>query len=290
MSDRTKLNIMRILLGISLLALIYTNKDRISSQIMKNDENTETEVTVVETGKETYESEEGGITTVTSYKIDGALSADYSDERKPDYRIINELNTSPASIEYTWTSYEGLYYATINYSMDDGLFQYYRGLPRYYRDEDYLNYIKDPMNDQYLSMVVDNLKEIGERRGYSAGELVRETINFVQSMEYIDDDVSTEKKEWPKYPLETLYERSGDCEDFSILLAGVLAKMGYGTVLIKYDNHMAVGLKGNDGLSGAAFTHEGNTYFYIETTGTGWEIGEIPEEYSDIQATLILVN
>lgn len=290
MSDRVKLCITRILLMLSVTALIYSNGFQIKALFVHDSQPEEAAVSISETGKDRVESEDGSMTTIVSYEIDGSLSESYTDERKPDYRIVSELNTSPATIEYTWTSYEGLYYATVSYTIDDGMFQYYRNLPRYYKDKEYLNYINDPMNDQYISMIADNLTEIGNRRGYSQGELIRETVNFVQSLEYIEDETSTEKKEWPKYPLETLYERSGDCEDFSILLAGILSKMGYGTALIKYDDHMAVGLKSDMTLSGTAFTYEGNYYYYIETTNPGWEIGEMPEEYAGIQPTLILVK
>ncbi|MEM7040396.1 MAG: pYEATS domain-containing protein, partial [Bacteroidota bacterium] len=52
----------------------------------------------------------------------------------------------------------------------------------------------------------------------------------------------------------------------------------YDCVLLSPPRHMAVGLV-VDGYSGQHFTYEGKRYYYIETTGRNWDIGEIPTAY-----------
>jgi len=59
----------------------------------------------------------------------------------------------------------------------------------------------------------------------------RETIDFVgsfvQQLPYTSDRVTTPYDEYPRFPLETLYEKGGDCEDTAILAATILKEMGY---------------------------------------------------------------
>lgn len=76
-----------------------------------------------------------------------------------------------------------------------------------------------------------------------------------------------------KFPIETVINDWGDCDDKSILLAGLLDKKGYdaGVFLFKKDNHMAAGVKG-----GSQTDYENSGYSIIETTMYAY-IGEIPE-------------
>lgn len=106
-------------------------------------------------------------------------------------------------------------------------------------------------------------------------------IDFVQSLPYVPDDVSKGYDDYSKFILETITEAGGDCEDTSILLASILEAepFGYDMVLLAPEGHMAVGIKGSDDLPGYYWEYDGNKYYYIETTGTGWGIGDVPEEY-----------
>ncbi len=105
-------------------------------------------------------------------------------------------------------------------------------------------------------------------------------IDFVQSLPYVPDDVSTGYDDYTKFTVETLAELGGDCEDTSILLAGVLQAdpFGYDTVLIQPPGHMAVGIYGTD-LPGTYWTKDGRDYYYLETTGEGWGVGDLPNAY-----------
>ena len=45
-------------------------------------------------------------------------------------------------------------------------------------------------------------------------------------------------------------------------------------------------MKGGDNIYGTYWKHAGEKYFYIETTDSGWVIGEIPDEYAEASADL----
>ncbi len=98
--------------------------------------------------------------------------------------------------------------------------------------------------------------------------------SFVQSMEYEQD---TTTLEYPKYPVETLIDNGGDCEDTTILMGHLLHEMGVDTALIYMPGHMALAIEGNS--TGLTWTLDNKTYSYMETTAKGWNLGDVPFAY-----------
>ena len=115
-------------------------------------------------------------------------------------------------------------------------------------------------------------------------------LAFIQSLPYTSDSVTSGHDEYPRFPLETLVDNGGDCEDTAILFATLTLIMGYGTVYINPPEHYAVGILGEEGLPGYYFTYKDKRYYYCETTGDGWAIGDIPSEYQDVKATIYEIN
>jgi hypothetical protein len=112
---------------------------------------------------------------------------------------------------------------------------------------------------------------------YGTYEEVSFVLSFVQQV----ITYQKEEEEYPRYPVETLVDSCGDCEDFSILGAAILKCMGYEVALMFLPGHAALGVAGAEGLKGAFITHEGLNYYYCEMTGTGWKFGERPEDYKE---------
>lgn len=114
-------------------------------------------------------------------------------------------------------------------------------------------------------------------------------LSFVQQcIQYEYDDDYCKKAEYFKYPLETLYDMRGDCEDSSILFAAIVKAMGYDVVLCEYTDlklyrdkgHMAVAVA-LENCYGMYYEYGGKKYFYCETTNTGWQIGKMPDDYDE---------
>jgi len=189
----------------------------------------------------------------------------------------------PSHFEYSWR-YNGLIW-THSENVPSELYQYYQS--RDHSNREYVDYALSDYDREYLRNLVASFEEVGEKKGYSDNDNVLNVVTFVQSLPYTSDIVSTGADEYPRYPVETLVDGGGDCEDSAILTAALLHEMGYGVVLLKYSNHMAVGVKGDDTLSGSYIPYEGSNYYYIETTANGWGVGEIPEEYRFLTAEVI---
>ena len=131
------------------------------------------------------------------------------------------------------------------------------------------------------------LSDEAEKNDYTGKrEKVGFVIDFIQFLPYVPDDVSTDFDDYTKYCTESLVELGGDCEDSAILLASVLQAepFEYDMVLLQPPGHMAAGIYGKDDLPGYYWEYDGRKYYYIETTGVGWGVGDLPDEYKDEEA------
>jgi predicted transglutaminase-like cysteine proteinase len=109
-------------------------------------------------------------------------------------------------------------------------------------------------------------------------------LAFVQQgITYAYDKDTTPQTEWPRYPIETLQEGVGDCEDVAILTAALMNRLGFQVALLQLPGHCALGIAGVDNFPGAHVTDSksGRRYYYAEATGDGWQIGVIPENDKD---------
>lgn len=199
--------------------------------------------------------------------------------------VIGEITQSPESISvnYSWTyngnkwSWEG--------KIPLFLYEYYQKVPRP-PTENYSVYVTHPLDDPYIDLLVEKIEKAAQQQHYNEYQTIEFAASFVQSLPYTLDSVTAPFDEYPRYPIETLVDNGGDCEDTSILLASIIDKMGYGVVLIMLPDHTAVGVKGSENMYGAYYNYEGSRYYYIETTGEGWGIGELPDEYKNASASI----
>ncbi|AGN26323.1 hypothetical protein A3207_00740 [Candidatus Methanomassiliicoccus intestinalis] len=105
-------------------------------------------------------------------------------------------------------------------------------------------------------------------------------LSFVQSLEYIDDYESTGYQEYPKYPIETLVDGGGDCEDVAALYSSLMGALGYDTALIYIPTsattaHMVSGIAGD--FTGAGLYDSSRTKYFIAECTARWEIGDVPQ-------------
>lgn len=163
----------------------------------------------------------------------------------------------------------------------------YKQMPRdpYSWSTCYSSYVYEESDDEFLAALAQVFINTALDEGGVKDDAVELAACFVQWLQYIPDDPSLDY-DYPKYPMETLYDGGGDCEDSSILLVSLLREMGYGCALISFDDHMGVGVLGEDGLFGWYFTYGEEKYYYIETTDVGWAIGELPDDLMYATATI----
>ncbi len=208
----------------------------------------------------------------------------------PEYKLANH-SEGVKSVKYEWKDPYNSYWPltwTTSLTLDRSLYNYYSSVDRNSL-EGYTVYAKDSLDDGAMSDLIQSFRN--GAKNYNNSQLASLVISFVQSFEYVTDDSWTGSyDEYPKFPYETLYDHCGDCEDTAILLVTLLLELGFDACMLKLPGHMAVGIKGNEDLPGWRYTHNGKQYFYIETTATGWQVGQIPDEYKNVNAELLFID
>ncbi len=216
------------------------------------------------------------------------LSIDYDNGT---YRMFTVFVDGYATLQYEWELNGTHYTYTLDILYSD--VQYYRD---YYsvsdRQQDvYGNHARDrtfvTYEDKYIQRIAADFTQM------TAGMTDLERANFIlafsQCLGYEDDWVYMGAEEYWKFPLETLYDHGGDCEDTSILLAAIAKAMGYDTALLLFSGHMATGIA-VDGATGTYFaTATSEKYYYCETTVAGYMVGELPSSMQGYRATMVII-
>jgi hypothetical protein len=151
------------------------------------------------------------------------------------------------------------------------LYEHFKSKP-HAQDIGYSTYALASEDRDCLRSTAQQFQSYGGAYGYSRYDDAANVVAFVQSLPYAGDGPAR----GPRYPLETLVDQGGDCEDKTVLAAALLHEMGFDVAFLKLPGHLALGI--GVPANGACFTHGGTTYYYAEVSGTGWEIGEVPEE------------
>jgi hypothetical protein len=138
--------------------------------------------------------------------------------------------------------------------------------PDYYRA-----FVDDPVQETVYADLARQFRAIRNEHGYSDDEYLELLTVFVQSLPY-DTASGAHPDTLSRFPVETLVDGTGDCDDKSVLLSGLLSREGYNVSLLLFipEHHMAVGVAGDCLLYGDT------GYTYIENTGVSF-IGDVPK-------------
>ncbi|TAJ45667.1 hypothetical protein [Methanofollis fontis] len=140
-------------------------------------------------------------------------------------------------------------------------------MPGYYRA-----FIDDPHQESLYSGLLSAFSGIRDEQALDSDRYLEMITAFVQSIPYETHPEGAP----PKFPVETITERTGDCDDKSLLLAALLTRAGYDVALLDFlaDAHMAVGVRSKENSYGST------GYAYIETTAFNF-VGDVPENLAD---------
>jgi len=213
---------------------------------------------------------------------------------------------------YSWTYDDKPYTVTLQFTYED-LIEYraadvYRG----YVSEGYTttetintNIAFVTYTDPYIIELVSQLEEKSGVTDTTSDDgqidLAAFILGFVQSFEYVSDtDFYEDNKylllvddeledgvveEYWKYPLETLYDQAGDCEDTSILLAALYKAAEYDTAFVLLPGHAVTAVVLPSDTVGYYYSVDSKNYYFCETTAET-SLGEATMSNA---ATLIIV-
>ena len=183
---------------------------------------------------------------------------------------------------------------SVSYTLtfEKSISDHYSSIPRITDISRWTEYCSDEVNKSLMKEFADWVNKASDTFGYTDYQKVLLAAQVAQKIPYKTDIESRGVNEYPKYPYETFYDGCGDCEDKSIILAGILHEMNYAVVLLHFSSHMAVGISGGSGIYGQYYTIGGNSrrYFYIESTDFGAKIGECPAEVKNEIPKVYILN
>ena len=179
---------------------------------------------------------------------------------------LNGLQSSPVIISHRFPFEKTTVNLTlpINVSVYEGAKQAEKATTVYgnisetvWLTQSYRAMVQDPAQDSLYAGLLTETDKIRLQQKLSDDEYLELIAVYVQSLRY-----ETREQNPAKFPVETIVDRAGDCDDKSLLLAGLLSREGYPVALLLFgpESHMAVGVGSDD------YLYKNTGYTFVETT------------------------
>ena len=179
---------------------------------------------------------------------------------------LNRLSSSPVTVSHTFPFEKTTISLVIpvNASVYEGAKQAEKATTIYgnisetiWLAQSYRAMVNDPAQDELYATLLAETDKIRIRQNLSDDEYLELMAAYSQSLRY-----ETRERNPAKFPVETVVDRAGDCDDKSLLLAGLLSREGYSVALLLFgpESHMAVGV-GSD-----SYLYKNTGYAFVETT------------------------
>lgn len=196
-------------------------------------------------------------------------SVDYESEK----RNLIGTNWGGKTLESTfqwsnWRYGNGNKKFSLKFKAPQELYKYYKTDRN--RSRNYTHYSSNQLQKPYIKKFTNKIVELSKKTKTPAHIIA---IDIIQNLEYNSGDKHyTKFTEYPKFSLETLIDKKGDCEDTVILMSSILENLGHKTlyVILPKANHMllAAKLPNQEKFKGDLyFKNNGEKYTAIETTG-----------------------
>ena len=171
--------------------------------------------------------------------------------------LITEFQILPP-IQFNFTINNSVYYGAKNAIKN--LYLSPDLSPEQNYDITYPALVDDPNQNELYENLLYDLRSYRTQHHLDDNEYLELIVRFVQS-------IPNKDRNYSRFPIETLFEGNGVCEDKSFLLAGLLEREGYDVGLFRFANndtalpgHMVVGVRSN------GLWYPGTHYTLIETT------------------------
>ena len=197
-------------------------------------------------------------------------------------------------VEHSWKCNGKAYSVSLNVSSD--LYDYYQNQREHLAYRYQFNGGEVPPNyfgfilSEYDRPVMRALADEFSSRSMTKKEEVDLVMTFVQSLPYAFDSATKGTDEYLRYPIETLVDGHGDCEDKVALLAALLYEMDIDFILLVLPEHMAIGVHCDGVDANRYLSFHDKRYYYVETTMEGWQIGQIPENYYNAEIEAVPID
>ncbi len=130
-----------------------------------------------------------------------------------------------------------------------------------------------------IEQITEYLQQYASKLMLSNYQFANLILSFVheQNIKYSYDEDSTGYIEYLRYPLETVYDLTGDCDCKAILACALFKKIGYRVAFAIMPGHAALAITTNSSPFYANLDYNGTKWFYCESTGDNWKPGQLPQ-------------
>lgn len=162
-------------------------------------------------------------------------------------------------------------------------------------EDDYFNisrieilHEKFGLDSQEIRQIADYLRETADKNFMSSYQFANLILSFVheQNIKYSYDEDSTSYIEYFRFPIETIYDTTGDCDCKAILACSLFKKLGYRVAFALMPGHAALAISTESAPFFGNFEMNGTSWFYCESTGDDWKPGQIPSNIYTNQVIL----
>jgi hypothetical protein len=169
---------------------------------------------------------------------------------------------------------------------------YYKEKSRGTDSSKYTAMVTDNHADSLINILVKKIKDASLNYNLKKTDTVDLVGTFVQSLVHGNQNIATPYDDRPLYPIETLFEQGGDCEDTSILAAALLQRLEYNQVFFVFTQpkHVALGVDIPMAPYVNGWEYQAKRYIYLETTGDNYAVGVAPTVYTTLQPEIYLVG
>lgn len=152
---------------------------------------------------------------------------------------------------------------------------------------DYVKFADAELDDDVVTNAAAKLRTIVNEEKFDRLTEIHLAMAFTLSLRYASDD-QEDGREYPKFPVETLVDKRGDCEDHAILCGAILHRLGHRVALILLPKHAALAVEAPIPIDGATiYVPESGTHMFYcevtpaetttrETTAVQWWLGMDP--------------
>lgn len=160
---------------------------------------------------------------------------------------------------------------------------------------DFYNHVelmfKEDVDRHHLAIINRHIASLSNEHQLTMLESIQFILDFVQepNIRYAHDEETTSFTEYVRYPDETLYDKVGDCDCKAMLAAALFHNAGLRVLYITSDTHAAVAVEcrpewfgnwNNPGLADGLLLHQGRHYYFCETTGDRFRVGDTNSDIS----------
>jgi len=131
-----------------------------------------------------------------------------------------------------------------------------------------------------IEQITNYLKNYSDAHYFSNYQFAILILSFVheQNIKYSYDEDSTGYLEYARFPLETIYDTTGDCDCKAILASALFKKLGFRVAFALMPGHAALAISTESAPFFANFDLNGTSWFYCESTGDNWKPGQLPDQ------------